>query len=67
MLYGSWPEHVKHFVPENGAAGQRPQCGGTARRSPGRGQVAPTAGVLDQAVGPVGVRTAQPGPVPDVH
>jgi len=75
-VYGPWVEDVKHSVLENGPAGQREQqwrqrrrCSRFARgrAAPRRGQVDAVAGVLDPVVGPVGVRTAQRGPVPDAH
>jgi len=75
-VYGPWVEDVKHSVlQENRPVGQREQwrrrrhCGRVARgrTAPRRGQVDAVAGVLDPVVGPVGVRTAQRGPVPDAH
>lgn len=75
-MYGPWVEDVKHSVlQENRPVGQREQwrrrrhCGRVARgrTAPRRGQVDAVAGVLDPVVGPVGVRTAQRGPVPDAH
>lgn len=52
------------------AAGQqrmRRCCRGSGGATRRPGQVATAASVLDPVVGQVGVRTAQPRPVPDAH